>query len=30
MTTHPLERVTVDVPKPGPGELLVAVHACGV
>jgi propanol-preferring alcohol dehydrogenase len=30
MTTHPLERVTVAVPQPGPGELLVAVHACGV
>jgi propanol-preferring alcohol dehydrogenase len=30
MTTHPLERVTVHMPRPGPGELLVAVHACGV
>jgi alcohol dehydrogenase, propanol-preferring len=30
MTTHPLDRVTVEVPQPGPGELLVAVHACGV
>src|SRR5258707_12988343 len=30
MTTHPLDRVTVDVPQPGPGELLVAGHACGV
>jgi alcohol dehydrogenase, propanol-preferring len=30
MTTGPLERVTVEVPRPGPGELLVAVHACGV
>ena len=30
MTTHPLDRVAVDVPQPGPGELLVAVHACGV
>ncbi|MET0756805.1 MAG: zinc-binding alcohol dehydrogenase family protein [Mycobacterium sp.] len=30
MTTHPLDRVTVDVPQPGPGELLVAVRACGV
>ena len=30
MTTHPLDAVTVDVPVPGPGELLVAVHACGV
>jgi propanol-preferring alcohol dehydrogenase len=30
MTTHPLDRVTVDIPQPGPGELLVAVRACGV
>jgi len=30
MTTRPLDRVTVDLPEPGPGELLVAVHACGV
>ena len=30
MTTHPLENLAVDVPEPGPGELLVAVHACGV
>jgi propanol-preferring alcohol dehydrogenase len=30
MDTHPLERVTVAVPQPAPGELLVAVHACGV
>jgi propanol-preferring alcohol dehydrogenase len=30
MTTHPLDRVTVGVPQPGTGELLVAVHACGV
>ena len=30
MTTHPLDRVTVQVPQPGSGELLVAVHACGV
>ena len=30
MTTRPLDRVTVDVPEPGAGELLVAVHACGV
>jgi propanol-preferring alcohol dehydrogenase len=30
MPTHPLERVTVDVAQPGPGELLVAVNACGV
>ncbi len=28
--THPLERVTVPVPSPAPGELLVAVLACGV
>ncbi|HZU45764.1 MAG TPA: alcohol dehydrogenase catalytic domain-containing protein, partial [Mycobacterium sp.] len=30
METHPLERVTTEVPRPGPTELLVAVHACGV
>jgi alcohol dehydrogenase, propanol-preferring len=30
MSTKPLERVTTDIPRPGPGELLVAVHACGV
>src|SRR6201988_1365746 len=30
MTTHPRDRVTVELPQPGPGELLVAVHACGV
>jgi alcohol dehydrogenase, propanol-preferring len=30
MDTGPLERVTADVPRPGPSELLVAVHACGV
>ncbi len=30
MNTRPLERVTVEVPQPGPGELLVAVRACGV
>src|ERR1700752_2429647 len=30
MTTQPLERVPVEGPEPGPGELLVAVHACGV
>jgi alcohol dehydrogenase, propanol-preferring len=30
MNTHPLERVTVPVPSPAPGELLVAVRACGV
>lgn len=30
MDTGPLERVTTVVPRPGPSELLVAVHACGV
>jgi alcohol dehydrogenase, propanol-preferring len=30
MNTHPLQRVTVPTPSPGSGELLVAVHACGV
>ncbi|BCZ24439.1 zinc-binding alcohol dehydrogenase family protein [Mycobacterium senriense] len=30
MNTGPLERVTAEVPHPGPAELLVAVHACGV
>lgn len=30
MESHPLERVTTEVPRPGPTELLVAVHACGV
>jgi alcohol dehydrogenase, propanol-preferring len=30
MNTRPLERTTVDVPQPGPGELLIAVRACGV
>lgn len=30
MTSRPLERVTTEVPRPGPGELLVAVLACGV
>jgi propanol-preferring alcohol dehydrogenase len=30
ISSHPLDRVTVEVPRPGPGELLVAVHACGV
>ena len=30
MDTHPLERATVPVPSPAPGELLVAVRACGV
>jgi alcohol dehydrogenase, propanol-preferring len=30
MSTRPLQRVTVPVPSPGQGELLVAVQACGV
>ncbi|MFG1935208.1 zinc-binding alcohol dehydrogenase family protein [Mycobacterium sp. NPDC048908] len=30
ISTSPLDRVTVEVPRPGPGELLVAVHTCGV
>ena len=30
MRTGPLERVTDRLPQPGPSELLVAVHACGV
>jgi propanol-preferring alcohol dehydrogenase len=30
MRTHPLERVTTEVPRPAADELLVAVHACGV
>jgi len=30
MSSHPLERVTAEVPRPGPDELLVAVRACGV
>jgi alcohol dehydrogenase, propanol-preferring len=30
MSSRPLERVTTDVPRPAPGELLVAVRACGV
>jgi propanol-preferring alcohol dehydrogenase len=30
MSGRPLERVTTEVPRPGPGELLVAVRACGV
>ncbi|MDA3640178.1 zinc-binding alcohol dehydrogenase family protein [Mycobacterium xenopi] len=30
METGPLERVTTEVPRPGPAELLVAVRACGV
>jgi propanol-preferring alcohol dehydrogenase len=30
MKSQPLERIEVDVPAPGPGELLVAVRSCGV
>lgn len=30
MKTSPLQRVTTDVPRPGPSDLLVAVGACGV
>jgi len=30
INTHPLERVTVPVPSPARGELLVAMRACGV
>jgi alcohol dehydrogenase, propanol-preferring len=30
MSTGPLERVSTEVPRPGPADLLVAVHACGV
>lgn len=30
VNTRPLERVTVEMPSPAPGELLVAVRACGV
>jgi propanol-preferring alcohol dehydrogenase len=30
MSTGPLERVSTEVPRAGPAELLVAVHACGV
>ncbi|MGE0219078.1 zinc-binding alcohol dehydrogenase family protein [Mycolicibacterium sp.] len=30
MSSRPLVRATVAVPQPGPGELLVAVQACGV
>ncbi|BDY32170.1 MULTISPECIES: zinc-binding alcohol dehydrogenase family protein [Mycolicibacterium] len=30
MATRPLERVSLATPEPGPGELLVAVRACGV
>jgi propanol-preferring alcohol dehydrogenase len=30
MQTRPLERVTTEVPRPEPSELLIAVQACGV
>ncbi|MBX9979013.1 MAG: alcohol dehydrogenase catalytic domain-containing protein, partial [Mycobacterium gordonae] len=30
MASKPLERVTTEVPRPGPDDLLVAVLACGV
>ena len=30
MATRPLERAQVEIPRPGTGELLVAVRACGV
>lgn len=30
MATHPLEQASTAVPAPAPGELLVAVRACGV
>ncbi len=30
MQSKPLQRVTTEVPRPGPSELLVAVSACGV
>lgn len=30
MASKPLERVTTEVPRPGPADLLVAVLACGV
>ncbi|BDX33570.1 alcohol dehydrogenase [Mycobacterium antarcticum] len=30
MSTRPLELVTVNVPEPGDGEVLIAVRACGV
>ena len=30
MRSHPLERVTADIPRPADDELLVAVRACGV
>ena len=30
ISSRPLERVTAEMPRPAPGELLVAVRACGV
>src|SRR3546814_11384220 len=30
ISTRPLERSDVEIPRPGRGELLVAVRACGV
>lgn len=30
IATGPLDRVTTAIPRPGPADLLVAVHACGV
>jgi propanol-preferring alcohol dehydrogenase len=30
MATMPLDRVRTEIPRPGPADLLVAVHACGV
>ena len=30
VSSHPLQRVTVSTPQPGPDELLVKVLACGV
>jgi alcohol dehydrogenase, propanol-preferring len=30
MAGRPLDRVTTPIPRPGPTDLLVAVHACGV
>lgn len=29
VSSHPLQRVTVSTPQPGPDELLVKVLACG-
>jgi alcohol dehydrogenase, propanol-preferring len=30
MATMPLDQVRTEIPRPGPADLLVAVHACGV